>query len=171
MGALILCSLMPALKRRNGTEIGSISKDLDQPSGESWFSPSSWTTSLWSPLPCRGDEAPSGVTLPAAEQPPGLPAHCSCNKDHKWPGHGLYLLCKRQSLLFLCIAIFILLFLTQIFSILISSRWEEMSLPAALCTAAGHPRLWRFGETPSLPDSPALVLGVLCHDTALWGKA
>lgn len=31
-------------EEENGTEIGVISKDLEQPSGESWFSPSSRTT-------------------------------------------------------------------------------------------------------------------------------
>lgn len=145
---------------------------FQKPSGESWFP--SWTTSLWSHFTCHWDEASPGVTLPAVEQPQGYhrtaPANAAFFKEHKWLGHGLYL-CKRRSFLFLCIAIFILLFLTQIFSILISSRWEEMSSSAALCTAAGHPRLRRFRETPSLPDSPALVWRVSCHDMARWGKS
>lgn len=41
MGTLILCSLLLVLKQRNRTEIGGISEDLEQPSGESWFSLSS----------------------------------------------------------------------------------------------------------------------------------
>lgn len=83
---------------------------------------------------------------------------------------GVVLVAKRQSFLFLCFAIFMLLFLTQVFSILISSRWEEMPSPEALCTAAGHPRLQQFGETASLPGSPALFLGVSCHVMAV-GKS
>lgn len=83
---------------------------------------------------------------------------------------GVVRVANRRSFLFLCFAIFMLLFLTQVFSILISSRWKEMPSPEALCTAAGHPRLQQFGETASLPNSPVLFLGVSCHDMALWGK-
>lgn len=79
---------------------------------------------------------------------------------------GVVLVAKRRSFLFLCFAIFMLLFLTQVFSILISSRWEEMPSPEALCTAAGHSRLQQFGETASLPGSPAFFGRFLpCHGT------
>lgn len=40
--------------------------------------PAELHTSLWSHFTCRWDEAPPGMTLPAVEQPPGLPSHCSC---------------------------------------------------------------------------------------------
>lgn len=63
------------------------------------------------------------------------------------------------------------LFLTQILSVLISSRWEDVSSPAVLCTAAGHPGLWRFCKTPSLSDPPASVTGGYCCHPALQGKA
>lgn len=110
---------------------------------------------------------PYGVTLPAVGSPEGWhPAPCVNAMHFKEHELGTWLVHVAQKTKFLslffffCIAIFILLFLTRIFSILISSRWEDISPRAVLHTAAGHPGQQWF-ETPSLPHSPAGVRGLL----------